>query len=97
MPKPQDDKSIETKLGSRHRAAIGMSEVSDAIVIVVSEETGTISVARDGNLTRGYTRDTLSEYLRTQLIPSGTNAPNRKITQLLRRFDKKGKQDEKEE
>lgn len=97
LPKPQDDKSIETKLGSRHRAAIGMSEVSDAIVIVVSEETGTISVARDGNLTRGYTRDTLSEYLRTQLIPSGTNAPNRKITQLLRRFDKKGKQDEKEE
>lgn len=97
LPKPQDDKQIETKLGSRHRAAIGMSEVSDAIVIVVSEETGTISVARDGNLTRGYTKDTLKEYLRTQLIPDAGSASSRKINRLLHLFEKKGKQDEKEE
>lgn len=97
LPKPQDDKLIETKLGSRHRAAIGMSEVSDAIVIVVSEETGTISVARDGNLTRGYTKDTLKEYLRTQLIPDASSASSRKINRLLHLFEKKGKQDEKEE
>ncbi len=97
LPKPQDDKSIETKLGSRHRAAIGMSEVSDAIVIVVSEETGTVSVAREGVLTRGYTKETLREYLKSQLIPTGSGEPKQKISRLLHIFEKKGKQDEREE
>ncbi len=69
LPKPQREETINKALGSRHRAAIGMSENSDAVVIVVSEETGTISVAENGDLTRGYTRDSLKKLLRTKLLP----------------------------
>ncbi len=69
LPKPQKEELISKALGSRHRAAIGMSEVSDAVVVVVSEETGTISVAENGSLTRFYTKDTLRKLLLQRLIP----------------------------
>ena len=68
LPKPAKDVLINKKLGSRHRAAIGMSENSDAVVIVVSEETGQISVAINGHLTRDYTRDKLRALLEDALI-----------------------------
>lgn len=68
LPKPQKEEGISSKLGSRHRAAIGISEVSDAIVIIVSEETGTISIARDGVLTRNYDKETLEEYLTSNIL-----------------------------
>jgi len=55
-------------LGTRHRAAIGMSENSDAVVVVVSEETGTISIAYEGTLQRNLRRDTLREELSRYLI-----------------------------
>ncbi len=54
-------------LGTRHRAAIGMSENSDAVVVVVSEETGTISVAYEGNMKRGFDRQSLARELRQYL------------------------------
>lgn len=54
-------------LGTRHRAGIGMSENSDAVVIIVSEETGVISTAVEGELTRGYDAESLSAFLRHQL------------------------------
>ena len=68
LPKPQKEALVNKKLGSRHRAAIGMSENSDAIVIVVSEETGQISIAVDGVLTRDYTHERLKTFLINELI-----------------------------
>ncbi|SEH76015.1 diadenylate cyclase [Ruminococcus flavefaciens] len=72
LPKPQNDAIINKKLGSRHRAAIGMSENSDAVVVVVSEETGQISVAVNGTLTRDYTRDKLKTLLEEMLFNDKT-------------------------
>ncbi len=67
LPLTQD--AVSAELGTRHRAAIGMSEESDAVVVVVSEETAQISVAVNGNLTRDYTRDTLRGVLESRLVP----------------------------
>lgn len=60
---PLTTKTFESELGTRHRAGIGVSEISDAVVILVSEETGIISVAQDGNLKRRLSPDALSAYL----------------------------------
>ena len=62
---------VDGDLGTRHRAAIGMSETSDAIVIVVSEETGTVSVAFDCTLVRDFTSETLRSFLMKKMIRHG--------------------------
>lgn len=54
-------------MGTRHRAAVGVTEVSDALVVVVSEQTGIVSVAQDGKLLRGVDRKTLTDILMTYL------------------------------
>lgn len=55
--------TINKKLGTRHRAGIGISEISDCLTIIVSEETGMISLAVNGHLTRNYTKDRLKDVL----------------------------------
>ena len=71
LPLTKND-SISIDLGTRHRAAIGMSENSDAVVVVVSEETGQISIAVNGILTRNYTKETLINALETMPLPESS-------------------------
>lgn len=78
LPKPQKEELINKQLGSRHRAAIGMSENSDAIVVVVSEETGIISVAENGELRRGLTIDELRSILNSKVVSKQKDIVNRK-------------------
>jgi diadenylate cyclase len=59
--------SVGTDLGTRHRAAIGLTEENDAVAVVVSEETGRISIATEGQISRGFTSETLRARL-TQLV-----------------------------
>lgn len=67
---------VDSDLGTRHRAAIGLSEISDAIIIVVSEETGIISVARESDLTRGYTAESLRKYLVKEILREDNEGEN---------------------
>jgi diadenylate cyclase len=64
--------NISRNLGTRHRAGIGMSEMSDAVVIIVSEETGSISVAVNGMLKRHLAQDTFEKLLQNELLPAET-------------------------
>ena len=66
LPVTQSD--VPKSYGTRHRAAIGMSEISDAIIIVVSEETGHISVAQGGNLHRNIDAARLQQLLQRYLV-----------------------------
>ena len=63
-----ENHGLSTELGTRHRAAIGLSEQCDALIIVVSEETGTISVAEGGHLTRRFDEKTLAAKIRPAFV-----------------------------
>ncbi|MBR6580565.1 MAG: diadenylate cyclase CdaA [Ruminococcus sp.] len=92
LPRPKSDVAIAKNLGSRHRAAIGMSENSDAVVIVVSEETGQISIAINGVLTRDYTRTKLRYVLEKEIFnesPDDDNTNKKVISSILGRRKKK--------
>lgn len=81
---------ISRELGTRHRAGVGMSENSDAIVIILSEETGAISVAEAGELKRNFTRETLIKTLEERILWSDEESESlKKIRQF--RFGRKEK------
>jgi diadenylate cyclase len=65
-----ENPSISKELGTRHRAGIGMSEISDAVIVIVSEETGQISLAIRGKLDRGLSKQELAARLHQELKPS---------------------------
>ena len=88
--------NLSRDLGMRHRAGIGMSENSDAVVVIVSEETGTISVAIGGLLKRHLKPETLEKLLINELMPQ-TEEPGADKPQLhLPRILKKRKEDDEE-
>lgn len=69
-----DDLTISRELGTRHRAALGVSTVSDSVTIIVSEETGAISIARDGKLVRYIDAKALSNVLESLFLQSGSSS-----------------------
>ena len=88
--------NLSKELGMRHRAGIGLSEQSDAVVVIVSEETGAISVAIDGMLKRHLTATTFERLLRSELIVEEADKKPRGFIQTLKKLFKV-KADEKDE
>ena len=81
--------NLSRDLGMRHRAGIGMSENSDAVVVLVSEETGSISVAIGGMLKRHLTTDTLEQILRRELLPPEEPVKESRFPMLKRKKEER--------
>ena len=88
--------NLSPDLGTRHRAGIGMSEQSDAVVVIVSEETGSISIAVDGMLKRRLTRETFDAILRSELLPEEPDS-NQPFAFLKKWMPKRRENDHEEE
>ena len=89
-----DSKRLSADLGTRHRAGVGMSEASDAVVVIVSEETGAISVAVGGMLKRHLAPQTLERLLRNELCKEEENKEENVVLRLRQKLQKKGKEDD---
>ncbi len=88
-----ESRRLSAELGTRHRAAVGMSEASDAVVVVVSEETGAISVAVGGMLKRHLAPQTLERLLLNELCPNDAADAENMVLKLRQKLQKKDKED----
>ncbi len=88
---PLTNDNVSSSLGTRHRAAIGITQQSDAIVFVVSEETGYISVAQNGSLTQNISSGVMRNILMENFVPYGSSADDKIISRLVKRIKNNGK------
>ncbi len=72
LPLADDSTQLSKSMGTRHRAGLGISQITDALIIVVSEETGKVSIARDGIMTRGIKIDRFKGVIRSIFTPPET-------------------------
>ena len=92
-----DSSRLSEDLGTRHRAGVGMSESSDAVVVIVSEETGTISVAVGGMLKRHLAPQTLERLLRNELVPEQEKQEGNTLTRFMDKILSTEKEEHKDE
>ncbi len=88
---------LSSQLGTRHRAAIGMTENSDAVVLVVSEETGNISIVSNGQIKRNYNAISANEELHRLLVGESNTATNSRVVYRLKKINPFGKSHSREE
>lgn len=87
---------LSLQLGTRHRAAIGMTENSDAVVLVVSEETGIISLVSNGQITRNYNSVSAGAELKRLLLDSENSEKSSMLATVIKKLNLKKKQDERQ-
>lgn len=92
-----DDKDIAKELGTRHRAAIGISKESDSIVVIVSEETGKMSVAKDGTLIADVREDVLKKILISNIVTKRFTAEKKERKNAIKKIRESMRKERKQE